>query len=132
MERQSPFMVPLAYRFQPNTFLKKFVVALKIYFGPSTYEDPIRAFMKLHQTTLMEEYQTPFEIQSNQIFWISKEFRINNFLSGFRDDLWIIATMLIKPNTLSKAFRLAHLQEEDVKHKTPKLIIIYPSLRPSS
>lgn len=89
-----------------------FLIALRTRFGPSAYEDPMRAFAKLRQTGNVEEYQTNFEILSYKITGISEKFRIITFLNRLRDELWIIVTMF-KPNTLFVAFGLARLQEEE-------------------
>lgn len=82
-------------------------------FGPSAYEDPEGEFTKLRQNGTVEAYQTHFEMLSNKIPGLSEEFRISTFLSGLRDDLRVIVTMF-KPSTLSAAFGLARLQEEEV------------------
>ncbi|XP_041001674.1 uncharacterized protein LOC121247377 [Juglans microcarpa x Juglans regia] len=100
----------------PAANWEDFLVALRIRFGPSAYEDPVGAFTKLRQTGSVEEYQTTFEILSNKITGVSEEFRISTFLSGLRDELRIIVT-IFKPTTLSAAFGLARLQEEEVGRK---------------
>ncbi|KAG2679678.1 hypothetical protein I3760_11G062100 [Carya illinoinensis] len=94
----------------------QFISVLKVRFGPSTYEDPVGAFTKLRQTTTVEEYQTEFEVLSNRISGLTEDFRISTFISGLRDDLKIMVTML-KPNTISVAFGLAKLQEEEVTRR---------------
>ena len=91
--------------------------ALRIKFGSSAYEDPMGTFTKLRQTGSVEEYQTAFEILSNKINGVSEEFRISTFLSGLKDELRIIVTML-RPNTLVAAFGLARLQEVTRKQHT--------------
>ena len=97
----------------PVATWEEFKEAIRIRFGPSAYEDPVGAFTKLRQTGSVEEYQSAFEILSNKITDLSEEFRISTFLSGLRDELRIIVTMF-RPNTLSAAFGLAKLQEEEV------------------
>ncbi|KAF5475861.1 hypothetical protein F2P56_007623 [Juglans regia] len=92
------------------------IAALRVRFGPSTYEDPIGAFTKLRQTATVEEYQTEFETLSNKIKGLTEAFRISTFISGLRDDLKIMVTML-KPDTISVAFGLAKLQEEEVTRR---------------
>ncbi|XP_041009333.1 uncharacterized protein LOC121253378 [Juglans microcarpa x Juglans regia] len=92
---------------------EEFTAALRVRFGPSIFEDPIGAFTKLRQTSAVEDYQTEFEILSNKIKGLSDEFRNSTFISGLRDDLKIMVTML-KPNTISAAFGLAKSQEEEV------------------
>lgn len=61
---------------------EEFVLALKMCFGPSTYEDPVRTFTKLRQTATVEEYYTQFEALSNRIIGLMEEFRISTFISG--------------------------------------------------
>lgn len=90
-----------------------FVSALEVRFGPSAYEDPVGKFTKRKHDDSVEAYQSQFEMLSNKISSISREFRISTFFSGLRDDLRIIVTMF-KPSTLSAAFGLARLQEEEV------------------
>ncbi|XP_042963178.1 uncharacterized protein LOC122297221 [Carya illinoinensis] len=94
----------------------EFISALKVCFGPSTYEDPVGAFTKLRQTTTVEEYKTEFEVLSNRISGLTEDFRISTFISGLRDDLKIMLTM-VKPNTISAAFGLSKLQEEEVTRR---------------
>jgi hypothetical protein len=85
-----------------------FVVVLKIWFAPSAYDDPVRAFTKLVQTTTVEEYQFEFEVLSNQISSLTEDFYVHTFLSGLKEEVRIMVTML-KPNCLSAAFGLARL-----------------------
>jgi hypothetical protein len=92
---------------------EEFVVALKVRFAPSAYDDPIGAFTKLTQPTTVEEYQSEFEVLSNRISGLTEEFRVHTFLSGLKEEIRIMVTML-KPNCLSAAFGLARLQEEEV------------------
>ncbi|KAF5463169.1 hypothetical protein F2P56_019105 [Juglans regia] len=96
---------------------EEFTTVLRVRFGPSIFEDPIGAFTKLRQTSTVEEYQTEFKILSNKIKGLTEEFRISTFISGLRDDLKIMVTMF-KPNTISAAFGLAKLQEEEVARRS--------------
>lgn len=112
-------MVLLVDEFQLNSFLWGICGALLVNFGPSAYEeDPIRAFTKLRQTNSEEEYQTQFGI-SNRISGLTKEFRISTFICGLRYNPRIIVTM-IKPSTLSAAFGLARLQEDEDTRRAQK------------
>lgn len=97
----------------PVASWEDFIVALRTRFRPSAYEDPVGAFTKLRQTGSVKEYQTNFEILSNKIAGVSEEFKISTFFSGLRDELQIIVTMF-KLVTLSAAFGLARLQEEEM------------------
>lgn len=85
-----------------------FVSALKTRFGPSEYKDPVWAFTKLKQVGTVEEYYSQFEALSNRIKGLTEEFKISTFISGLRDDLRIMVTM-VKPLSLSATFRLAKL-----------------------
>jgi hypothetical protein len=91
-----------------------FISALKTRFAPFAFDDPVGAFTKLKQTSIVEDYQTQFEILSNKIQGLSEEFKVSIFLSGFREEIRITVTML-KPKDLTTAFGLARLQEEEVK-----------------
>ena len=44
---------------------KEFVKALKLRFSPSAFDDLVRAFTKLGQTTTIEDYQSQFGVLSN-------------------------------------------------------------------
>jgi hypothetical protein len=63
---------------------EEFVVALKIRFAPSAYDDPAGAFTKLQQTSTVDEYQSQFEVLSNRIPGLSEEFRVSSFVSGLK------------------------------------------------
>jgi len=93
---------------------EEFVFALKTRFAPSAFDDPVGAFTKLKQTSTVEDYQVQFEILSNRIQGMSEEFKVSTFLSGLKEEVRIMVTML-KPITLSSAFGLAKLQEEEVR-----------------
>lgn len=98
---------------EPVVNWEEFVVALKVRFTPSAFDDPVGAFTKLKQISTVEEYQSQFEILSNRINGLSEDFRIHTFLSELKDELKILVTML-KPTTLPTAFGLARLQAEEV------------------
>jgi len=100
-----------------------FVSALKTRFAPSVFGDPVGTFTKLKQSSTVEDYQTQFEILSNKISGLTEGFKVSTFLSGLKEEIRIIVTML-KPKDLTTAFGLARLQEEEVKlrsrgHKYP-------------
>jgi hypothetical protein len=96
----------------PVTKWDEFVVALKTRFAPSAYDDPVGAFTKLFQTTV-KDYQYQFEVLSNRISGITEEFKVSSFISGLKEKVRIMVTML-KPPNLPAAFGLARLQEEEV------------------
>jgi hypothetical protein len=96
---------------------EEFVIAFKVRFASSAFDDPLRAFTKLKQTSTVEEYQTQFEILSNRIQGMSEEFKVSTFLSGLKEEVRITVTML-KPNALTTTFGLARLQEEEVNQRS--------------
>lgn len=60
----------------------------------------------------VEDYQTQFETLSNKITRFSKKFKVSTILIGSKEEIKILVTMF-KPTTLSVAFGLARLQEEE-------------------
>jgi len=103
------FVSALRTRFSPSAFDDPVTR-----FSPSAFDDPVGAFTKLKQTSNVEDYQTQFEILSNKIQGLSEEFKVSTFLSGLREEVRFVVTML-KPKDLTTAFGLARLQEEEVK-----------------
>jgi len=105
----------------PVTNWDEFVVALKTRFAPSAYDDPVGAFTKLLQTSTFEEYQYQFEVLSNKIPGLTEEFKVSSFISGLKEEVRIMVTML-KPPNLPAAFGLARLQEEEVgrRNRSPR------------
>lgn len=89
------------------------MVALKIKFAPSAYDDPVEAFTKLQQTSTMDGYQSQYEVLSNRIPGLTEEFRVSNFISGLKEEVRIMVTML-KLIALPTVFELARLQEQEV------------------
>jgi hypothetical protein len=83
-------------------------------FAPLAFHDPVEAFTKLKQTSTIEDYQIQFEILSNRIQGMSEKFKVIRFLSGLKEEVRIMVTML-KPTTLTTAFGLDKLQEKEVK-----------------
>jgi hypothetical protein len=88
---------------------EEFVVALKIIFAPSTYDDPAEAFTKLQQASTVDEYQSEFEVLSNRI-------------PGLPEEEVRIMVSMFKPTTLPDAFELARLQEQEVyrRNRNPR------------
>lgn len=116
---------------------EEFVVALKVRFAPSAYEDPVGAFTKLQQNSIVDEYQSQFEVLSNRIPGLTEEFRVSSFVSGLKEEVRIMVSMF-KPMSLPAAFGLARLQEQEVcrRNQSPKpqdwpSIASYPRLPPA-
>jgi len=96
---------------------EEFILALKVRFATSAYNDPIGAFTKLVKTSIMEAYQSKFEVLSNMIPGLSEDIRVHTFLSGLTEEVRITV------NCLSAAFGLARLLEEKVsrRNNNPKV-----------
>lgn len=89
------------------------MVALKIRFASSAYDDPVGAFTKLQQLSTVDEYQSQFEVLSKRIPGLIEEFQVSSFISGLMEEVQIMVTML-RPTTLPNAFGLARLQEQEI------------------
>ncbi|KAF5468849.1 hypothetical protein F2P56_012962 [Juglans regia] len=89
------------------------VVALQGRFGPSAFDDPMEAIMRLKQTTLVSLYTSQFETLSNRLIGLSEKHRMSCFISGLKDEIRIPVKMF-NPLNLGAAFSLAKLQEEHV------------------
>jgi hypothetical protein len=92
------------------------VDALRLRFAPSAFDDPVGAFTKLKQTTIVGEYQSQFEVLSNKVSGLTEDFRVNSFLSGLKEEIRLTITMW-RPNSLPVAFGLTLLQEEEVNRR---------------
>ncbi|XP_062173762.1 uncharacterized protein LOC133879249 [Alnus glutinosa] len=89
-----------------------FVRELQTRFGPSAYDDPMEAMMRLKQSTTVTAYKTQFESLSNRLRGgVSYQNKISCFLSGLKDEIRLPVRML-NPDSLNTAFSLAKIQEE--------------------
>ena len=75
-------------------------------FGPSAYDDPMEALIRLKQTTSAEDYKERFEAISNRVRGIDDNNRLNCFLSGPKDEIRPPVRMF-KPQSLLVAYGLA-------------------------
>ncbi|KAA8528440.1 hypothetical protein F0562_035795 [Nyssa sinensis] len=66
---------------------ERFVRALQIRFGSSPHEDPMKALIRLKQTSIVEDYKSQFEALSNQLRGLAKSYKLSCFLSGLRKDI---------------------------------------------
>lgn len=105
--------MPVAIGFSSNKHLAQVCVCITSMIVLTPFDNLIVDFIKLRQTSTMEEYQNDFEILSNCIPRLSDDFRFSTFLSRLRDDIRIMLTMF-RPTTLPIAFGLAQLYEEKV------------------
>lgn len=88
-----------------------FVNALEKRFGPTEYEDPEGALVKLRQITTVAAYQDQFELFADRVEGLSDHFLMRTFISGLKDDIKNILKVL-RPSSLTDAIGLARLQEQ--------------------
>nr|KYP38859.1 hypothetical protein KK1_039872 [Cajanus cajan] len=96
--------------------------ALKLRFGPSTYENHQGSLFKLKQASSVADYQANFEKLCNKTVGLSHDNLLNCFLSGL-SPLIERELKILKPQTLTQAIGMAKLVEEkllDVKPKFPR------------
>ncbi|KAF5447343.1 hypothetical protein F2P56_032901 [Juglans regia] len=87
------------------------ILALQVRFGPSAYDDPMEALMKLKQTSSVTLYKSQFEALSNRLKGLSEKHKLSCFLSGLKDEVRLPVKMF-NPVNLGAAFGLAKIQEE--------------------
>ncbi|GJW16251.1 hypothetical protein Tco_0020384 [Tanacetum coccineum] len=88
----------------------RFVESVKSHFGPSKYEDPQGALLKLLQLGAVEYYQREFEKLLNRVMDISDSLLISFYISGLKLNLQH-ELLVSRPTTLGDAFSLAHIIE---------------------
>lgn len=86
------------------------VHALLTCFGPA-YDDPMKALMRLRQSSYVAEYTTQFQALSNRLHGVFENNRPSCFLNGLKDDIRLPVRML-NPTSLVSAFGFAKLQEK--------------------
>ncbi|GKA55977.1 retrotransposon-related protein, partial [Tanacetum coccineum] len=87
-----------------------FVDSVKNRFGPSKYEDPQGALLKLLQTGTVAQYQSEFEKLMNRVTDISENLLISFYVSGLKPNLQR-EVLVAKPTNLGDAFALARVTE---------------------
>ncbi|KAL5736044.1 hypothetical protein ACOSQ2_030832 [Xanthoceras sorbifolium] len=70
----------------PVTWIE-FTKALLLRFGPTDYEDPLEAFTRLKQTTIVSAYQEEFEKLSHRVDELAEKFLVGCFIAGLKDDI---------------------------------------------
>lgn len=61
-----------------------FLHALQLRFGPSHFDDPQRALLKLTQTTTVKDYQTQFESLPTRVIGLHRHFFLSYFISELK------------------------------------------------
>jgi hypothetical protein len=82
-------------------------------FGPTAYNDPMKAMMRLKQTSNVAVYKAEFEVLSNRLRHLTPGYKLNCFLSGLNEEIRL-PVRLLAPTNLLQAFALAKIQEEYV------------------
>lgn len=91
-----------------------FVRAFRVRFGPSTYDDLMKALTKLRKTRTVEAHKVEFENLSNRLHKLSDSHKLSYFLSVLKDEIRL-AIRIFSPPDLLTAFSLAKFQEELIK-----------------
>ena len=82
-----------------------------IHFGTSEYEDFTGALTKLHQTTIVKEYQNHFDKLANHKEGLDDTFFTSCFISGLKEE-HKIEVKIFNPKTMMDAIALAKLAED--------------------
>ena len=82
-----------------------------IHFGPSDYEDFTGALTKLHQTTIVKEYQNQFEKLANHTEGLDNVFFTSFFINGLKEEI-IPKVKMFNPKTMMDAIALAKLAKD--------------------
>nr|GEW15762.1 hypothetical protein [Tanacetum cinerariifolium] len=91
--------------------MAKFIRALEIRFGPSTFENHQATLFKLCQTSTVASYQKEFERISNCVTGLSNEAFQNCFISGLCPEIQS-EMALHNPTTLHQTYGLAKVIED--------------------
>ena len=84
---------------------------MHIRFGTLAYDDPMDAFSKLRQGSLVAQYKGQFEALSNRIKELPDKHKLSCFLNGLKEEIRLLVKMFNPPNH-GVAFGLAKIQEE--------------------
>lgn len=90
---------------------QQFTCALKLRFGPSTFENHQATLFKLRQTSTVTVYQTEFELISNRVTGLSPEILRNCFISGLKQEIQAEISVH-NPRTLRETYDIAKLIED--------------------
>jgi len=89
----------------------EFTQNILVIFGPSSFEDFTNALTKLHQTTIVREYQKKFEKLANHIEELDDSFYRSYFISGLKEEIQVEVKMFNSNNMIAK-IGLAKLVED--------------------
>jgi len=82
-------------------------------FGPSSYDDPMKALTRLKQQSSVEEYKGNFEVLPNRLRSSSENYKLSCFLNGLKEEIRLPVRMFT-PKTLLAAYGLVKIKEEHV------------------
>lgn len=91
-----------------------FVKAILLRFGVISYDDPMKSLTRLRQIDSMEEYKVKFEVLSNGLRALSKNYKLNYFWSGLKDEIRLSVRMF-NPMTLLSAYDLLRYKKSMFK-----------------
>ena len=72
-------------------------------FGPTAYDDPMKALTRLRQVTTMS-YKAEFQSLYNRLRGLSERNKLSCFLNGLNDEIRLPVRILI-PTTLNAQFK---------------------------
>jgi hypothetical protein len=82
-------------------------------FGPTAFDDPMEAMMRLKQTSNVVVYKAEFEVLSNRLRNLTPGYKLSCFFSGLNEEIKL-PVRLLAPTTLLQAFALAKIEEKYV------------------
>ena len=91
-----------------------FTRSLELRFGPSSYPNHQAELFKLHQQTIVTDYQTRFEKLCNRVHGLSSETILNCFISGLNPEIQRELAIL-NPYSIPQAIGLVKLIEDKIK-----------------
>ncbi|KAL0438992.1 UNVERIFIED_CONTAM: Retrovirus-related Pol polyprotein from transposon.6 [Sesamum latifolium] len=102
-----------------------FLRALKLRFGPSSFENHQAALFKLCQRGSLSDFQAEFECLCNRVVSLPPESVLNCFISGLRADIQH-EMVVFQPSSISQAIGLAKLLEAKSLDARPLRVVPLP------
>jgi hypothetical protein len=91
----------------------EFTKAIRVRFGKGSYDDLMENLSKLHQSGMLEEYKSQFEVLANRVHDLPEHHKLRCFLGGLKPEIRFLVRMF-NPKTLVEAYSLAKIQKENI------------------
>ncbi|KAE8796917.1 hypothetical protein D1007_28045 [Hordeum vulgare] len=102
---------------------QEFCTAVKEEFGPDEFEMEMHKLLQLRQTDTVAAYREEFEGHMHHLLALDAspgpKYFVTQFLLGLRDDLRVVVH-LQAPSSITRAFVLARIQEEEMDMPRPR------------